>query len=137
MKHVLTAALALATAPAMAQTMETGSGDWSNIPEMREQVGASVDADAVAAIAEMVDRGECTIPGQRRGNLDMTVPFLVQFNANGGIDRIVIHSIGCARAEGLLAGATLRLMQRGAFEPAGGQRSGWFRGALSFAHSDG
>jgi len=137
MKHLLAMALLLAAAPAAAQTIETASGDWRNVPEMRQQVGASVDANAVAAISEMVDRGECVIPGQRRGSLDMNVPFLVQFNASGGIDRLVIHPLGCARAEGLLAGAVLRMMERGGFQPAGGRREGWFRGQVGFAHSEG
>ena len=137
MKHLLAAALLLAAAPAAAQTIETGSGDWSNVPAMRTQVGATVDGDAVAAISEMVDRGQCVIPGQRRGNLDMSVPFLVLFNASGSVDRLVIHPLGCARAEGLLAGAVLRLVQHGGFEPVGGRREGWFRGHVGFAHSDG
>jgi hypothetical protein len=137
MKHLLAAALLLAAAPAAAQTIETGSGDWRNVPQMRQQVGAAVDADAVAAISEMIDRGQCVIPGQRRGNLDMNVPFLVLFNASGAIDRLVIHPLGCARAEGLLAGAVLRLVQHGGFEPVGGRREGWFRGEVGFAHSDG
>ncbi len=137
MKQIFAAALLLAAVPAAAQTIETASGDWSNIPMMRQQVGASVDSNAVAAIAEMVDRGECTIPGQRRGNLDMSVPFLVQFNANGTIDRVVIHPVGCARADGLLAGAVLRLVQQGAFVPVGGRHEGWFRGEVGFAHTDG
>ena len=137
MKHIVTAAFLLAATPVAAQTIQTAGGDWSNIPEMRQQVGATVDGDAVAAIAEMVDRGECTIAGQRRGNLDMSVPFLVKFNADGTIDQIVVHSIGCARAEGLLAGAAIRMMRQRAFEPAGGPHEGWFRGELSFAHSDG
>ena len=137
MKQFLAAALLLAAAPAAAQTIETGSGDWSNIPLMREQVGAAVDADVVSAISEMIDGRQCAIPGQRRGNLDMNVPFLVQFKADGSIDRLVIHSLGCARAEGLLAGAVLRLVERGAFEPVGGRHEGWFRGQVGFAHSDG
>jgi hypothetical protein len=137
MKQIFAAALLLAAAPAAAQTIETASGDWSNIPEMRQQVGASVDSNAVAAIAEMVDRGECTIPGQRRGNLDMSVPFLVQYDANLVIERVVIHPVGCARADGLLAGAVLRLVRAGAFVPVGGRRQGWFRGEVGFAHSNG
>ena len=137
MKHILAAALLLAAAPAAAQTIEVASGDWRNIPEMRAQVGAAVDSNAVAAIAEMVDRRECTIPGQRRGNLDMTVPFLVQYDAHGAIQRLVLHPLGCARAEGVLAGALLRLVQHGAFAPAGGPREGWFRGEVGFAHSEG
>lgn len=136
MKHLWAAALLFAAAPAAAQTIETASGDWRNIPEMRAQAGAAVDADAVQAISEMVDRGECTIPGQRRGNLDMTVPFLVQFDPQGAIQRLVIHPLGCARAEGLLAGAVLRLVQDGSFAPIGGRREGWFRGQVGFAHSE-
>jgi hypothetical protein len=137
MKHLVAAALLLATAPAAAQTIQTGTGDWSNVPEMRTQVGAAIDPDAVAAISEMIDRGQCVIPGQRRGNLDMNVPFLVLFNASGSIDRLVIHPLGCARAEGVLAGAVLRLVQHGGLEPVGGRREGWFRGQVGFAHSNG
>src|SRR5947199_578811 len=58
MKHLWAAALLLAAAPAAAQTIETGSGGWSNMPEMRQQDGKSIDPDAVAAFAEMVDRGK-------------------------------------------------------------------------------
>jgi hypothetical protein len=137
MKHVWAAALLLAAAPAAAQTVETAGGDWSNVPEMRARAGAEVDADAVAAISGMINGGQCVIPGQYRGNLDMTVPFLVLFNARGAIDRLVIRPLGCPRAEGLLAGAVLRIVERGGFEPVGGRREGWFRGQVGFAHSDG
>jgi hypothetical protein len=67
----------------------------------------------------------------------MSVPFLVQFNASGSIDRLVIHPLGCARAEGLLAGAVLRMVEHGGFQPVGGRREGWFRGQVGFAHSEG
>ena len=135
MKHLLAAALLLAAAPAAAQTIETGSGDWSNIPEMRQRDGISIDPDAVAALAEMVDRGECVIAGQRAGSLDMSVSFLVQFAGDGSINRFVIHPFGCARGEGLLGAAVLRMVQNGGFEPAGGRHEGWFRGEVGIAHS--
>jgi hypothetical protein len=126
MKHLWAAALLLAAAPAAAQTIETGSGDWSNMPEMRQQDGTSIDPDAVAAFAEMVDRGECVIAGQRAGSLDMSVPFLVLLARDGSITRLVIHPIGCARGEGLVGGAILRLVQNGAASsrPAAGTRAG-------------
>jgi hypothetical protein len=137
MKHLWTAALFLVAAPAAAQTIETASGDWRNIPEMRAQVGAVVDAGTVNAISNMVDKRVCTIPGQRRGNLQMTVPFLVQFDAQGIVQRLVIQPLGCTRAEGVLAGAVLRLVQHGSFVPVGGPREGWFRGEVSLAYSAG
>ena len=137
MKYVWAAALLFAAAPAVAQTVETASGDWRSVPEMRVQGGASLDVDAVSAIAASIDTGECTIPGQRRGNVDMNVPFLVLFNASGAIERLVIHPVGCTTAESLLAGAVLRMVQQGRFEPVGGRREGWFRGEVGFAHSNG
>jgi hypothetical protein len=133
MKHLWTAAFLLVAAPAAAQTIETGSGDWRNIPEMRAQVGAVLDAGTVNAIANMVEKRVCTIPGQRPGNVQLTVPFLVHFDAQGSVQRLVIHSVGCARAEGVLAGTVLKLVQRGSFAPEGGRHEGWFRGEVSFA----
>jgi hypothetical protein len=136
MMRVLGAAFLLAAIPAAAQTIETGSGDWSNIPELSQPARAAVDKDIVAAVAEAVDRGECKIPGQRRGNLDMKVPFLVHYRAGGPFDRVVIHSLGCARAETLLGGAVWHLLRQGAFQSAHAPHEGWYRGEVVVAHSD-
>jgi hypothetical protein len=137
MRHLLAASLLLAAAvPAAAQTVETATGDWSAIPEMRRQNGASIEVDAIAAISEAMERGECVISGQRRRNVDVNMPFLVLFNANGAVDRLVIQPLGCPRAEGLFAGAVLRMVQRGAFTPTGQRRHGWFRGEIGFAISN-
>lgn len=134
MKHLFAAALLFAAGTAAATTVEVGSGDWRNMPSMQVRHGATVDANTVGAIAEMVDRGECTIPGQRRGRLEMTVPFLVQYSAAGTADRLVIHSIGCARAEGVLAGAILRMIENGDIAPPAGRREGWFRSEVAFSN---
>lgn len=136
MKHILATALLLASEPASAQAIEVAGGDWRSLPEMRAAVGAAVEPEVVAAIAEMVDRGECTIPGQRRGHLDMTMAFVVLFGADGSIERLIVHPLGCARADGVLGGAILRLVEHGQFVPAGGRRAGWFRGEVSFTHSE-
>ena len=136
MKHILAALLLVLGAGAAAQTIETASGDWRNIPEMRRQADTAVDPNVVAAIAEMVDRGDCAIPGQRRGHLEMSVPFLAQFGADGSFERLIVHPLGCARAEGVLGGAIWRLVERRQFVPAGGRREGWFRGEVSLTHSE-
>jgi hypothetical protein len=132
MKLLLATALLFAGAPAAAQMVETAGGDWSSVPEMRQQIGAPVDANVVAAISGMVNRRECVIPGQRPGQIDMSVPFLVEFTARGTINRLVLRSLGCATAERMLAGAVLRMVENGNFEPVGGRREGWFRGSVGF-----
>jgi hypothetical protein len=131
---VAAAALLLGSASASAATIEVGTGDWSNIPEMRQLVD-SIDSNTVAAIHETIESGECVIAGQREGDLDMTAPFLVQFDASGNLQRLVIEKMGCAKAEGILAGALLKLIERGGVRPVGGMQEGWFRSQVSFAHS--
>ena len=136
MKHLLAAAaLLLGSAPAAATIIESGTGDWSGIPMMRAQVGVGLDGDAVGAIDALLARRECAIAGQRRGNIDMRVPFIVLFNASGAVDRLVVQRLDCPRAEGVLAGEVLRMIERGAFAPEGGRREGWFRGEVSFSFS--
>ena len=133
-KFLAAAALMFGATQLSATTVEVAEGDWSNITQMRQMVD-SIDSDTVAGIHEMIENGECVIEGQRAGKLDMSVPFLVQFSASGNIDRLVIQKFGCAKAEGLLAGALLRLIERGGVRPAKGQREGWFRSEVSFSHS--
>ena len=137
MKQFLAAALLLAAAPAAAQSIETAGGDWSNIPEMRQTAGVTIDPHAIGVIMDMVERRECAIAGQRRGSVDLNLSFLVLFKPDGAIDRLVLSPFGCARAEGVLAGALLHLVQAGGFQPVGGRREGWFRGEIGFTHSGG
>ena len=137
MKQIFAAALLFAAAPVAAQTVETATGDWNAIPEMQQVNGAALEPDVIAAIAETMHYRECVIEGQHRNNVDVDMPFLVLFKADGTVDRLVIRPLGCARAEGLLAGAVLRLVQRGGFTPQGQRRQGWFRGHIGFAISNG
>lgn len=137
MKHLIAAALVFAAAPAAAQTIESATGDWSDIPVMSQLSGRSIDTGAVAALSELVRRGQCTLPGQHGRDVDMNVPFLVLFNDNGSVDRLVVHSLGCPRAEGMVAWGLLRLIRAGGFTPPGHRRQGWFRGEVGFSFSNG
>jgi len=137
MKLVLAAAMALllGSTPASATTVEVGTGDWRNVP-MMQHFGEALDSNSVAAIYEMVESGECVMPGQRKGKLDMTVPFIVLFTPSGTVDRLVIEKMGCTKAEGIIAGALLKLIDARAFRPSRGRREGWFKGEVSFSHYD-
>jgi hypothetical protein len=135
MKRILAAAaLMIGSAAMAAPTVEVGTGDWDNVPEMRQMVD-SIDSDTVAAIHEMIENGECTIDGQRAGKLDMSVPFLIQIDEHGQISRVILQKFGCDKAEGVLAGALLRVLERGGYKLRGGKHEGWYRSHVSFAHS--
>ncbi|HYJ51798.1 MAG TPA: hypothetical protein VEW04_01370 [Allosphingosinicella sp.] len=134
MKKLILASLFVATAAAAAPTLETGNGDWSNIPVMRARGSATVDTDVITAMIGLVDSGECSIPGQRPGRISMSVPFLAKFNNQGAAERLVIRPVGCTRADGLLAGEVQRMVESRIFRPEGGEVDGWFRGEIAFSY---
>ena len=63
MKHLFAAILLLAAAPVAAQTVETATGDWSDIPEMQQVSGAAIEPNVIAAIAESMQYRECVHRG--------------------------------------------------------------------------
>ena len=134
MRKALFAGLLFATAATAAPTLETGSGDWSNIPLMRAQGSATVDADVITAMISLVDSGECTIPGQRPGQINMNVPFLAQFDARGSAQRLVVRPVGCTRADGLMAGEVRRMVEGRVFRPPSSDPEGWYRGEIAFSY---
>jgi len=134
MKHLVLAGLFVASAAAAAPTLETGNGDWSNIPRMSPRGSATIDTDVVTAMIGLVDSGECNIPGQRPGRISMSVPFLTKFDAQGVAERVVIRPVGCTRADGLLAGEVRRMLETRIFRPEGGEQEGWFRGEIAFSY---
>jgi hypothetical protein len=134
MKRLILASLFVATAAAAAPTLETGSGDWRNIPMLQARGAASVDTDVVTAMIALVDSGECAIPGQRPGRIDMNVPFLAKFDAQGMAERLVVRPVGCTRADGLMAGEVQRMVESRIFRPPNGEQEGWYRGEIAFSY---
>ena len=134
MRHLVLATLFVATAVAAAPTLETGSGDWRNIPAMSARGSATVDVDVVTAMIGLVDSGECNIPGQRPGRIDMNVPFLAKFDARGAAERLIVRPVGCDRANGLLAGEVNRMVSSGIFRPPSSEPEGWYRGEIAFSY---
>ena len=134
MKALIAAALLMAASTAQAMTIETASGDWSDIPLMKSR-GYSLNEPVITRVYDLVRTGSCTIEGQSRKKLDMTVPFLVHYRSDGTPDRLVLSKIGCAEAESVIGGALVVLVDKGQFQSTGVNRAGWYRSEVSFSYS--
>ena len=126
--------LALA-GPAAAQRVDVAEGDWSDLPTMRLTDMTTISPDVVVKVQELVTNGECALAGASKRRIDMTVPFLVRFSPSGAVEHVVLRKLGCAKAEGVLAGALLGMLKAGTFKPTGENLTGWYRSELSFASS--
>jgi hypothetical protein len=134
MKALIAAALLMAASSAQAVTVESATGDWSTIPPMKTR-GYSLNERVVTKIYDLVESGACTIEGQSKKKLDMTIPFLVHYGKDGAPDRLVLTKIGCAEAEGVIGGALLVLLDQGNFKSTGENQTGWYRSQVSFSYS--
>jgi hypothetical protein len=135
MKRLIALALLFGSAAASAATVEIATGDWSGLPELRHRGFENISPRAVARIHEIVATGECSLPGQSKRKLDLTVPFAVQFQPNGTIGRIVIPRMNCAPVESIMGRVLLDLVGSGEYRATGENPEGWYKSEISFSSS--
>ncbi len=132
---MLIVAVAMAAAPAAAQTtVDVGTGDWSRIPEVRPR-GHMQMADAQMDMIEQVaGQGRCNVPGLGARAVDISVPFLIRYGANGTVERIVLQDLRCPELEVALGAAVLHLARADEYRPRGHTVPGWYRSEIAFAN---
>jgi hypothetical protein len=136
MKFIIAAALLAASSPAFSATVEVASGDWSAIPLVKSSDFPGMTPDAIARIRALIVSGECVLPGQSKRKIDMRIPFLIQFQPDGGVSRVVLSKVGCPKVEGIIGGVVLGLADQGAYRPTGDNPAGWYRSEISFSAAE-
>lgn len=132
MRNLLLLGLALLAAPSAAQQVEVAEGNWSAIPEVRSAGHGRMSDRALDSAAALLGRGGACATGTSR--IDMTVPFLLEFDPDGkGVRRVVVRRSGCAELEKLIGGVVLTLAKQGEYRPTGENMAHWYRGQISFA----
>lgn len=123
--------VALIATPIAAHKVETGSGNWSDIPLLARHHNVRLSAQAMANVDALVKAGKCNAIAQgRRINLEMD--FLVEFSPDNSIKRVIVEEIGCPEVEQIAATATSQAATKGWLKPTGENESGWYRGAISY-----
>ncbi len=134
LQAILAGAIALISTPVAAQSVDVGTGDWSEIPSVqpRGQVRmADAQMDLIESIAAS---GRCNVPGLEATAVNIKVPFLIRFDGQGGVDRIVLRDLNCPDLEVTLGAAVVHLARANEYRPRGSQPSGWYRSEISFAN---
>ena len=135
MKRLLAMAVLLGAVQASAATVEVVTGDWSDLPYLKQRGSEKISPMAVAQIHEVVRTGTCTLAGQGKKRLNMTVPFAVQFEPNGTLNKIIIPKMNCAPVESIMGRVLLDLVNSGEYRSTGENQTGWYRSEISFSSS--
>jgi len=132
----LAISVAALAAPAVAQTVETGTTDWDKLPTVKM---GSDDIDynrLVRWAATELGKPECKVPGMRPTKFDIDEPYAVLVEPNGNVKRIIVKEMGCAGLNTVVGSTLADLAKRGKFRPTGETQPYWYGGRLSFAASE-
>jgi hypothetical protein len=129
---LLAAAAALPLGAAQAQSVETGTGDWSAMPELQQRNEYFMSDQSMDEIEDVGRRQVCQVPGLSGVGVSLDVPFAVKFDPNGAAQRIVVRDMGCHDLEMVLGRVLAQLTNAGEYRPTGASRNGWYRSTLSF-----
>lgn len=134
LRFVLPAAIGLAAAPACAQAVETGTGDWDKLP--RARVSDNSDYPSLSGWAEqVVESKACRDAGLRPGRFAVDEPYAVLLEPDGKVDRIVIRETRCPGID-FIVGLTLQgLSKKHRFHRTGAAQPRWYGGRIAFAVS--
>lgn len=115
--------------------VSVASGDWSNIPLVRNQGTLRISTEAVEQI-EAAAFGECAKPGQSDRHLKLTIPFLIRFSPQGSVEQVVVRRMNCPRIEQVAGGAVLQIARDGGYRPTGENLEHWYRGEINIKSSN-
>lgn len=135
MKALIGFSLLIAATTASAQQFEVASGDWSNIPRIIHRGNFMMDDGMMARVDRLARAGTCSVPGLRRDDINLNVPFLMQFAPDGNVQRIILQNTGCPELEAVIGGVLHRKLQAGDYRPTGENREGWYRGDFRYISS--
>jgi hypothetical protein len=135
MNILLASLLLLGTEPAPSVTVETATGNWDNLPQLQYRGTNHLNHGLITEAHEAAIAGGCKLPGQQGRELNLNLSFAAQFGADGRVSRILLPKMDCPRAEAVLGGALVEMINGGDYRPGGSNPEGWYQGVLRFSSS--
>jgi hypothetical protein len=134
MKYLLAAPLFFALVAASAPNLNViaATGDWSQLPPIRENGTDHQSKNLMLALDAIATKHECALPGFKGDRFDFNMSFAAQFDPDGTPRQIIIPKLNCPKAEAVIGGTLKEMILGGDFKPTGQSPGGWYRGDLSF-----
>lgn len=114
-------------------SVETATGDWSNLPRLQTLGSDHLQSKVMVRLHQIASQGQCTLPGYSAGRLTLRISFAAQYDPDGSLRRIILPKLQCPEAEGLIGGALLDMMRGGDYRRTGKSPKGWYRGQFGFS----
>ena len=124
--------LIVTAASAPPVSVVAATGDWSNLPEIRDNGTDHQSKNLMLALTDIAINRECALPGFKGDRFDFNMSFAAFFEADGSLRQIVIPKLNCPKAEAVIGGTLQEMIEGGDYKPPARGKPGWYRGDLSF-----
>ena len=124
------AALLLGTSTGPIQ-VDVGRADWDKMPPLKVERRLPTAA-MVGQVEKILLNGGCRFEGQTARQFDITVPYAVLVEPDGGARRVVVGETGCAPLESYVGLVVLTMADEGDFRSSGQSTARWYASELNF-----
>lgn len=133
MKFVLAPVLLMVLTAASAPPISViaGTGDWSHLPQIRDNGSDHVSKNLMLALNDIAVKHECALPGFQGTRFNFNMSFAALFDADGNPLQIVIPKLNCPRAEAVIGGTLKEAIEGGDYRPTA-KTTAWYQGMISF-----
>ena len=133
MKFVLAPALlmALTAASAPPVSVVAATGDWSHLPQIRDNGSDHISKNLMLALNDIAVKHECSLPGFKGTSFNFNMSFAALYDADGNLRQIVIPKLNCPKAEAVIGGTLKEALQGGDYRPTA-KATAWYQGIVSF-----
>jgi len=133
MKFVLAPVLLMALTAASAPPISViaGTGDWSHLPQIRDNGSDHVSKNLMMALNNIAVKHECQLPGFQGTRFNFNMSFAALFDAEGNPLQLVIPKLNCPAAEALIGGTLKEALAGGDYRPTA-KTTAWYQGVISF-----
>lgn len=122
----------LLMAAASSVPIEAGRFDPSEFPNAKRIERRMPHAAMTKRVEQMLADGRCSFEGQTKARFDIVVPYVVQLDAAGAPQRVVVRDMGCAPIERLAGSIALQLGEEGDFRTSHAEGKEWYVSELYF-----
>jgi len=111
--------------------VDVGRAEWDKMPPLRVERRLPTAA-MVGQVEKILMSGQCSMDGQTARRFDITIPYAVLVEPDGGARRVVVGETGCAPLESYFGLVVLTMADQGDFRSSGQARARWYSSELNF-----
>lgn len=111
--------------------VDVGRADWDKMPALDVERRLPTAA-MVGQVEKILTDGGCALEGQTARRFDITVPYAVLVEPDGGAKRVVVGETGCAPLESYVGLVVLTMAEAGDFRSSGSAKARWYASELNF-----